>query len=477
MFRNENMMLESKKNGMTVSQIILLIVVLIFSITLHVHNFSNPKTPFLDEYVYTFQANAVMHDGPIQGIRNLVKHYNDSPQLWKFPPPTRMGFIWLSAGAMQVIPHAGQQAVAYLSLGATILSLLLLCVVTIRFFGIWASLYSVLFFAISPVTLILSGRALQDSLVGFLGLLLVYLALEINRRVATRVPLFLQIAFIGLGSLCFFIKGSLLVFYFLWIIWLLYRFFSCKIPLRKIMQFICYIVVGLVLVVLFSFYAAGGFNQLVSIWGHELQLIMVNRFALMHQNGPWYQYIISLFVMSPITVLAIILGTGMVLGCYGYTKDSTAVVNNETLALMFCFMALLITSCLSHNLQNMRYLTIILAPFYILGGIGLKIFYDNFIKKINSAKFTSICLLVLLAVILSSGIQSYKKYELVKNNEMAVRPFMWSISSMLPISTVRDYAASFVGFQGWMQEGNAGKMFDASHPMVAQKSIIAQHPN
>lgn len=242
----------------------LLICAVLFSVALHIHHFEQVRIPFLDEPVYVHQANTIVQEGPLHGIRTLVINYNKTPGLWKFPPPTRVGNIWLSGLAMKLVGNTDMKVVSSVSLLATILSFFLILAIGIRFFNRWITLYVLLLFAISPVSLALSCSALQDALVSFLGLLIIYSTLEMGQKLSGKLTVW-TFSLVIFGSIGAITKGSLLLIYLISSTWLIGLFILNRITFIHIMRFISCIVIGLLFSQALLVYVVGGVQPLISV--------------------------------------------------------------------------------------------------------------------------------------------------------------------------------------------------------------------
>ena len=86
----------------------LFVVVTVTAITLRLSNREvASRSP--DEEVYMHYATRVADSG-IEGGRALVQLYNRDIRLWIYPPPTRLGYIYLVAAVMKLSRASADQA-------------------------------------------------------------------------------------------------------------------------------------------------------------------------------------------------------------------------------------------------------------------------------------------------------------------------------------------------------------------------------
>jgi hypothetical protein len=76
-------------------------VLLCLGAVLRVANLSNVSSRTPDEVVYTIQAKILLQRGQA-GLRSLIAEYQEDPVARLFPPPTRFGYLWPLAAAMQL---------------------------------------------------------------------------------------------------------------------------------------------------------------------------------------------------------------------------------------------------------------------------------------------------------------------------------------------------------------------------------------
>jgi len=337
---------------------------------LRLANLSNVSARTPDERVYTIQGSVLLNGGHA-GLRSLVSKFQQDPVLRLFPPPTRLGYTWPLAAAMRLTGKMDESVGAYLSCAASIGSLFILALIGVRFFPFWATLFALVFFAVSPMELAISRRAWVDAPVEFLGLSLVYVAAEITRDSGRRIW---YVAFVGLGSLGIAVKESGLIGYgfcAIWVLWIL------LIERRQRFNGLLLAAEGLAMLTITIAWLAisvGGLSVLVKIVSSIPGSNAVNEYAIETQSGPGYLLLRALEIMSPIAAVLCLVGCGVVLLSRG--KPNLLHIQNEAANLqvigwitLFMLAYLAWPMVLPHWL-NVRYIAVIFGPFYLIAGLG-----------------------------------------------------------------------------------------------------------
>ena len=133
-------------------------------------------TPDEDAYA-NFYATPMFENGLGQ-LPKLVRDYNARPDLWEFPSPTRAGHLWAIVGFMNLAGHATIQSAAWVSAIASMLSLVLIARIGVRFLDPWAAVIALLFAAVSPLDLAMARRVWGDELLALCVLVSLWAFLE-----------------------------------------------------------------------------------------------------------------------------------------------------------------------------------------------------------------------------------------------------------------------------------------------------------
>ncbi len=345
----------------------LFLSVLLIGINLRIINLNNVGRRSPDEGIYTYQANTVAKFGDVEGVKTLIRDYNSDKKLWIYPPPSRVGYIWFLSGVMKFTGRMDEKAGAYISCAFSILSLILLIIIGLRFFNPWVALGGLLLMSVSPMDLAIARRSWQDAMFGCVGLAIIYTASEIGRNAKNILWIF---PFVALGSYVVLIKEPGVIIYGLCMIWLCWvLFFREKLFINGSIL-IMGGALGLSLSVFLLVNAAGGLTPVLEVIKHVKEAMPTNTYAIDYQSGPWYQFLQGFWIMSPVSVLLCVLGiAGIVMPAIKLFPDiggRREVIGILLISAAFFFIAIVTPYC-----QNLRYVSVLYAPFYLLGGLGL----------------------------------------------------------------------------------------------------------
>ena len=387
----------------------LLILLFLFGITLRVNNTVGIPKRSPDERIYTDQAIAISQYGS-EGMSYLIKTYNANKEFWIYPPPTRIGYLLPLATLMKISSNMTEEVGSYLSCLFSIISLLLLIILGFKFFNRWITLYALILMCVSPMSLAIARRAWQDSMMGCLGLFLVYLSCEI-----TRAPrkLFLYIIFIVVGSYSILVKESGLLIYGLCTIWLLWTLvFREKSPLKGSLL-ATFSIIGLFISITCLSYSVGGIRILLEVWRHVKEAIPTNAYAIQYQTGPWYYILQGFWIISPVNAILCVVGITKICLFNKQKKKSALVLskNRDVLfGIAFFMLAFTAATMFLPYVQNLRYVSVLFVPFYLVSGLGLWSIVAFIKTKINKSSFSIIAVTVILAGIVVA-MNDYRNFE------------------------------------------------------------------
>ena len=403
--------IKSAKSLQKVLFIILFLTMLLVGMSLRFHNLTNVFTRSPDEKIYTYQARTIAEQGT-EGIKLLVEEYNMNKVLWIYPIPLRVGYLRLLATVMKVTNSMDVKVGACISCFFSIISLLFLIVLGLRFFNQWITLYALLFMSVSPMDLAIARRTWQEAMLGCLGLLLIYFCCEITR--ATHKIIW-YILFIIVGSYCILIKSSGAVIYMLCIAWLLWILFIKERSLLKGVVLIVLCALGVGISIAFLVNVTGGISNIIEALMHMKEAIPTNRYANQYCSGPWYQFFGLLWIVSPVNTILCFVGiTETFLTNKTYQKVTTLPVDKSRSAIfgiIFFMIALMVIIFLAKpHPQNLRYVSVLYVPFYLLSGLGFW-YIVSFTKKILKKFYSSIVIVGLIAVIMFAAVNDYQNFK------------------------------------------------------------------
>jgi hypothetical protein len=363
-----------------------------------------------DEWFYTFYAKTVMEKGT-GSIKGLVKEYNSVKDLWIYPPPIRVGHIYLASAAMKIARSTDAKTVSYVSVASSIAALLLLILIGLRFFNPWVTLSALLLMGSSPMDLAVARRAWQDSLLAAFGIAMVYFACEITKNPKRRI----WYPFFFLCGICtILIKESGIIIYSLCVAWL--EWMACF-RRRSFTDTAIIGILGLLSAAAAFFIlanAAGGASNIIATVKNNLGSPGTNRYAVLYQSGPWYSYIQCLFIISPITMvlsgigivgLALALRSLAFYASVGYRKEAV-------LGILFFALAFLAIAMVPRHMINLRYITVVYVPFYLMAGVG---FWHIvcLVKKIFAGFPLYAAIIAIMALLVAAAVSDYRNFKKV----------------------------------------------------------------
>ncbi len=354
-------------------------LLLCLGIGMRVKNLEIPTGRSPDETNYTLQANRLLNEGTTAGLRGIAAEYQSDPAARLAGPPTRAGYLWLLAATLhisgRVTGKSDASAGAILSCATSIGSLLMLTLIGIRFFPPWATLFAMLFFIVSPVEQELARRAWADALVGFLGLAVVYTAAEITRDSTRR---FWQVAFILLGCIGIVVKEFGAVIFALCAAWVLWVMLVQRKQRREGLALMAAGLAGTLASIGWLAYSVDGVGSLVQIVLDWRGAHVGNLYAMEYQSGPGTFLLRAFYVISPMAGVLCAVGLAVLLISRWKPRWMPAAAADEadpadwqTLRWIAIFsLGFLALPMILPNWLNLRYVSVLFGPFYLLAGLG-----------------------------------------------------------------------------------------------------------
>jgi len=384
-----------------IAVVVLFLLVFSAGTMLYLYNLENIKGRSPDEKVYTFQANKVLDEGH-QGIKTLVDSYNNNQKLWIYPPPTRVGYLWMLAFLMKIEGYTGAETGAHLSCFFNILSLLIIIVMGLRFFNKWIALYALTFISVSPLALALGRRAWQDAVIGGLGFLMVYFCCEITR---SPRKLIWDILLVLTGSCIILIKESGAVIYAMCIAWILWVLLFRERLFLRTMAFAGLNFIGIGLSLFYLSWTAGGVSALVEVLKHVKEAMPTNTYAVIYQTCPWYKFPEAFWITSPANVLLWLVGTGSAFFMPTQQENKTVILKIIIFSIVFFTITAITPYC-----QNPRYASVIYGPFYLISGFGIWQIFSYLRKRFGKIPFYIVTSLLVISVVIGA-VNDYLRFQ------------------------------------------------------------------
>lgn len=379
----------------------LFFVVLAIGMGLRINNLNNITRRSRDEQIYTQQARIIALEGG-EGIKLLIREYNLNKELWIYPPPTRLGYLWLLASVMKITDSADEKVGAYVSSTFSIIALLLLIVCGLRFFNPWIALNALLFMSVSPMDLAIARRTWQDAMLGCVGLSLIYFCCELTRNTHKIIW---YILFVIVGSYSILIKESGIFIYGLCMLWLLWVLFIKEKSYLKGFLLMIVSAAGAGISILTLAHAAGGIGPVIEVLTHVKEAMPTNIYAVEYQSGPWYHFLQGFWIISPVNAFLCVLGIAGAFPTFlPNNKNRNAIFG--TIFFMLAFMTITIVT---PYCQNLRYVSVLFVPFYLMAGLGLW-HIVSFTKVKTGNYFFYIAIAFIIAIILTAA-RDYRNFK------------------------------------------------------------------
>lgn len=307
-----------------------------------------------DETLYTSEAKRIDEGRPIE-----------SPTMKR-----KLPYLFVVTAAMKITGMKDERAGSWVSCVASIVSLLVIGAVGVRFLSPWAAIYAMAFTAVSPLCLMSSRRCWQESIVECLGLILVWSIGEItlNGRWWGYAGLFLAgVACVTIKQHAIFLLTGALLYVFGWLIY--------RRAWRPLMYFGGASLLMAVAAAAAIGYSMGGANQLVSLWRHAYVDVPAGpqaSWAVINQSGPWYEFVYGLWVLAPLTAGFSLTAVALV-AVPARTRLRPAMRASERFLvpfLAYTITVMILALLIMPLSQNLRYLAPVYGALNILGGIG-----------------------------------------------------------------------------------------------------------
>jgi tetratricopeptide (TPR) repeat protein len=381
-------------------EIAAIIALLSLGIWLRLTNLGNITSRSPDERIYTRQANTVLKYGN-RGIRTLAAEHIRDAETRLYPPPTRVGYIWMVAAAMQLSGRMDENAGAYLSCAASIGSLVIVAIIAVRFFPGWLPFFALLFFCVSPLELAIARRAWGDTLVGFFGLILFWMTSELATRRGKRVC-YVLFALAGIAEIV--IKESGPVIFALYSLALLSAMVRRR-DWENGLATATTVLLSTLASVFWLAYSVGGFSVLVKILLDWFNANAQNLYALEYQSGPPYLMLQALWLFVPLTVVLCVIGLSILLiqplrkRCWALSGSTGGDSVAPATVSMLAYAAL--PMFLPHWL-NLRYWSPLFGVMCLLSGLGGWYFAAIFSQRLPPHWARAWCVIAIGLVILAA---------------------------------------------------------------------------
>lgn len=402
--------------------VLLLTVILIAAAILRITYF-NPglaRTP--DERTYTRQALIELAQGPA-GFGFLGREFYRNPAMVsRLPSPARVGFISLVAAFMRITGDYSPLAGAYLSLFASLASLLLVAFTAYRFLSPAAAVVATLFYAVFPFDLTVYRRAWEESLIAMLTLAILALAARMGGLRGGRFYAALA-AFAALGVLCFTTKQNSALVFLLAAAGLALQFFlRGKRRAAVLTAASAAAATAAYLVLLAGLF--GGFVSSINLVREYIHYSGINPYSVQFDSGPLWMIPAGFFLTSPFLLVASLAGFAVTLSKAVRARS----LAGEGLPLGIVLIAgiMVLLQVVTHR-YSFRYMAPIFGPICLLAGIGADAVLPHFYKLLvplgRTAAWAILGFAVAVAALRDFNV-ARSRFLLPQIQDLAMRPIL-----------------------------------------------------
>ena len=312
-----------------------------------------------DEGTYLHYAQELATTG-LGGYRALFEEYLGSSENWHYPPPIRAGFI---------VPTAGLVAMFGASFGVLTLLSLVSAVALVqvnfffarRYFGMWPGLLIAALTGLSPLTLGLARRALQDSTVTFTMSLACWLLVECV--VAEKPRRRAWLLFGGAFLVALLTKETALFLALPMVLFAAARARGERSGTKLAATAAC--LAGATLAALGIYWALGlSPLRLLELFRGTVASSSSVAYMRLYGAGPWFRYLVDYLLVSPAPVLlaAAFLGILVARGRGAVISPATQFFLLLTATLLFEY---------SFFTKNLRYLHLLAVPLSVFAALAI----------------------------------------------------------------------------------------------------------
>jgi 4-amino-4-deoxy-L-arabinose transferase-like glycosyltransferase len=376
-------------------QLAIVILLVAAGVALRVENLDGIAFRSPDERSYTAEAGMLLQQGAT-GFSVLAAEQNRNPGL---PGPTRAGYLLLLGRMMQLTGHRDEMAGAELSCAASIVSILLLALITWRYFSPTVAMAAVMLYAVSPMALMTARRAWEESVVEALALTLIAIACEIT---AGSRSWGWSLLFALLGGFSIAVKEVATEGYVLCFAWILIGLLLRR-ERRQAILFAGLCAGASAAVVAWLAHLAGGFTIFAHQYTMTAKFLAGSPYSIAFEGGePWRLLQAFWIVSATASVLSV---AGM---AYALSWRNGWVVRRQIALALTLFLAIfmLVATMEPHHL-NLRYVCPIFAPFYLLAGVGVYEVLQLLRRHLAETESRPLAAVLFATLICGSGLDYY----------------------------------------------------------------------
>lgn len=276
-----------------------LLAVFVVALAFRLATFKGAALGGYDENIYRTFAQALGEEG-LEGIRLLTLRAPTDEVLSKGPLPLRIGFVAASTLACKLLGGYELANLAWLSFASGLAAVVFGAALLRAWIGPRWSLVGALFLITSPLAVALSRRALQDA---FFAMLTTGCVLAFHASYRRPSPARLALLGASLTAALLTKETSAVLYLCFFALALAYRRAAPPPPRLWIP-----LIAGPLIALLVLLSIVGDLGSLYATYAAYYQRQGTIDYALIHQRGPWFRYLIDLFLLAPVASLLTVAG-------------------------------------------------------------------------------------------------------------------------------------------------------------------------
>jgi hypothetical protein len=367
-----------------------------------------------DEVYYMVYAQRVAGD-PLGAPRVMTGEYNQFSKNWVYPIPLRIAYFYSIAAIMKLGRMDPERAGVALSTASSIAQLAAVALFGLRFFNRWTVLAALALLSVSFQDLTMARRVWGDGVSGCAAMILLWLCAEASVRQRAGA----WFAAIWVWSAYFLLLKESGGFFFGF----------CVLGLaieswrrHRSWRLVAWILAGAVGTAAYSFalmaYLCGGVSAALETTRHSAQSAPHNLYGAMFQSGPWYSLPLGLWVLGPLAAFCCAAGLAALIAP-GNARSLDPRQRAIALGLGALIVLVITAATLPPALKNLRYISFIVGPWYLMAGLGLTYMVTRLRGILGPRAGRALNVAAVLLVLVSCWSDYSRFHELVVRRGMA----------------------------------------------------------
>ena len=323
-----------------------------------------------DEKIYVRYVTSIAQ-APIEAPKASMQTYNATPGRWVYPIPLRVGYFYLVWAVAEMRHLTPEQAGVAVSTGASIVQLLMVALLGLRFFGRWTAVVAVALLSVCPADLTMARRVWCDEPNAAAAMIFLWLCAEIafrRRGWPWHAALWLC------GGYFMLIKETAGFFFGFCIAGLMIQSWRQHRDWRRL----AVLAGGAVATAAVSFAVmaclCGGVPAALETVRHNAIGAAGNVYQIQCMSGPWYSIPLGLWINSPFTATLCAIAFAALIPrreSLGNVLKLDQRQRTSTWGMAGLIVLVVAGISVPGNLMDLRYVSFIFGPRYLMAALGI----------------------------------------------------------------------------------------------------------